>query len=125
GIHVCKDYPIDEIIPFIDWTFFFHAWRLTGSYDGIGEVGTTISQSDWLNRFSSDEGREKAFEALKLWQDAQDMLQKMQREKMTVANAVIGLFPANSVEDDIEVYHPENPFVKLCTFHHIREQQEK
>jgi 5-methyltetrahydrofolate--homocysteine methyltransferase len=125
GIQQFDNYPIEEIVPFIDWTFFFHAWRLTGSYDGIENVTDKASENEWLKRFSSEDGKERGREAVKLWKDAQAMLKKMEAEKMVVARAVIGLFPANSVMDDIEVYDPQNTDIKLCTFHHIREQQEK
>jgi 5-methyltetrahydrofolate--homocysteine methyltransferase len=125
GIHVFDDYPIAEIIPFIDWTFFFHAWRLTGSYDGMDEVVDEKSKNDWLKRFSTEEGRAKAVEALKLYADAQAMLQRMIKDKMVTPRAVFGLFPANSVGDDIEVYNPDSQDEVMATFHHIREQQSK
>lgn len=125
GIHVFNDYPLDEIISFIDWTFFFHAWRLTGSYDGIENAQDSVSEAEWLKKFSSQEGRERAIEALKLYRDSLAMLELMQKEKMVTAKAVIGIFPANSNGDDIDVFDPVNPDTKICTFHHIREQQEK
>ncbi len=125
GIHVFDDYPLDEIVPFIDWTFFFHAWELTGGYDGIDKVDDEISEMQWLKKFTSEDGRKKAQEALKLYRDSIVMLELMQKEKMVTAKAVIGLFPANSVGDDIEVFDPANPNKKICTFYQIREQQEK
>jgi 5-methyltetrahydrofolate--homocysteine methyltransferase len=125
GIQVFDDYPLEEIIPFIDWTFFFHAWRLTGSYDGIGDIHTAAQETAWLKKFTSEEARDKAQEAVKLYRDSMTMLEAMKQEKMVTAKAVIGLFPANSQGDDIEVYDAVNPGTKICTFHHIREQQEK
>jgi 5-methyltetrahydrofolate--homocysteine methyltransferase len=125
GVHVFDDYPLDEIIPFIDWTFFFHAWRLTGSYDGIENLHDAASETQWLKKFKSEEGYEKAVEALKLYRDSMAMLDLIRKEKMVTAKAVIGLFPANSNGDDIDVYDPINADKKICTFHHIREQQEK
>jgi len=125
GIHVFNDYPLDEIIPFIDWTFFFHAWRLTGSYDDIELVTDAISEAEWLKKFATQEGKEKAIEALKLFRESQNMLEQIKQHKMLTAKAVVGLFPANSIGDDIEVYNPENEGELICTFHHVREQQEK
>ncbi len=125
GIHVFNDYPLDEIIPFIDWTFFFHAWRLTGSYDDIELVTDAGSEANWLKKFTTPEGKEKAVEALKLYRESQNMLEQIKQHKMLTAKAVIGLFPANSIGDDIEVYNPENTGELICTFHHVREQQEK
>ncbi|ASB48856.1 methionine synthase [Alkalitalea saponilacus] len=125
GITVFDDYPLDEIIPFIDWTFFFHAWRLTGSYDDIEKVNKTITPDEWLAKFSSESAKDKAREALKLWDDAMAMLQLIKEQQMVKARAVIGLFPANANGDDIDVYDHQQADKKLCTFHHLREQQEK
>ena len=125
GLHVLDDYPLAELLPFIDWTFFFHAWRLTGSYEGIEGVVDAASEEEWLKRFGSEDAKARAREAVKLWRDAQAMLQRIQKDKMLKARGVFALYPANSVGDDIEVYHPERPTEHLFTFHHIREQQEK
>ena len=126
GIHIFDDLDVDEIIPFIDWTFFFHAWRLTGNYDGMDDVlQGTLSEKDWLAGFKKEESKEKAYEALKLYRDSRAMLEKIKKDKMLVPRAVIGLFPANSVGDDIEVYDPKSPDKVLSTFYNIREQQEK
>ncbi|WP_462318263.1 vitamin B12 dependent-methionine synthase activation domain-containing protein, partial [Marinilabilia sp.] len=111
--------------PFIDWTFFFHAWRLTGNYRGIEKVTDKASEEAWLNNFSSESGKAKATEALKLWRDAQTMLRKIVEEKMIRPNAVIGLFPANSNGDDIEVYTNEKRTELSTSFHFLREQQKK
>ncbi len=125
GVKVFNDYPLNEIIPFIDWTFFYHAWRLTGNYDGIDEVVDKASENKWLQKFPSETGREKAIEALKLYRDAKQMLELVVKEKIVTAKAVIGIFPANSNGDDIDVYDYSNPVVKKGTIHNIREQQEK
>ncbi|WP_291862147.1 methionine synthase, partial [Marinilabilia sp.] len=125
GIKTFPDYPVKEIIPFIDWTFFFHAWRLTGSYRGIENVTDKASERIWLENFKSDMAREKAGEALKLWNDAQQMLQTIQDKKMLRANGIIGIYPANSVGDDVEVYAGEERSTVETTFHFLREQQKK
>jgi 5-methyltetrahydrofolate--homocysteine methyltransferase len=125
GIKTFSDYPVEEIIPFIDWTFFFHAWRLTGNYRGIEKVTDKASEEAWLNNFSSESGKAKATEALKLWRDAQTMLGKIVEDKMIRPNAVIGLFPANSNGDDIEVYTNEKRTELSTSFHFLREQQKK
>jgi 5-methyltetrahydrofolate--homocysteine methyltransferase len=125
GIKHFLNYPLNEIIPFIDWTFFFDAWRLSGNFRGIDKVFDIASEQEWMKGFKSDSAKEKAKEALKLWNDAQNMLQRMQDEKMVTANAVIGLFAANSTGDDIEVYADESGKEKLTTLHFLREQQKK
>ena len=104
GLHVLNDIPLEEIIPFIDWTFFFHAWQLRGRFPKILDDA------------------EKGEEARKLYADAQDMLDKIINEKWLRAAAVIGLYPANAVGDDVEVYSDESRSELLTTFHFLRKQ---
>ena len=125
GIQVFEDYAIGDIIPFIDWTFFFHAWRLTGSFEDIDFVKDELTKSEWLKRFSNEDSKAKAEEALKLYKDAKDMLARMEKEKMVIPRAIFGLFPANAVGDDIEVYDPQGSGDVVAVFHNVREQQEK
>ena len=98
------DYPIAEIATYIDWTPFFHAWEMKGSYPKI---------------FNDPE---RGTEAKKLFDDAQKMLQRIISEKMLQANAVIGIYPANAIGDDIEISTKEN---KKITFHTLRQQTRK
>ena len=106
GNKVFTAYSLAEIADYIDWTPFFHSWELKGSYPKIlshPEIGT---------------------EATKLFNDAQAMLKQIVSEKWLQANAVVGLYPANTVnEDDVEVYHENGK--TLCTFHSIRQQTKK
>ncbi len=125
GVRVLEDYPIGEIRKFIDWTFFYQAWRLTGNYSNMESVVDEASKTKWLERYRSDDARAKAEEALKLYRDSQNMLDRIEKEHMLQANAVFGIFPANSVGDDIEVYTDESRQEVLTTFHHLREQQDK
>jgi len=86
GVQALDDYPMNEIAEYIDWTPFFHAWELKGSYPKILDDA------------------EKGVEAKKLFNDAQAMLKRIIDEKWLTARAVIGIFPANAVGDDIEIY---------------------
>ena len=88
GITVFDDYDLAELRDYIDWTPFFSAWELSGHYPAIFDdkvVGT---------------------QARELFNDAQTMLDKLIVEKWLTARAVIGLWPANSVGDDVEIYLP-------------------
>lgn len=125
GIQVFEDYSIAEIRKFIDWTFFYQAWSLTGSYNGIEEIKSPEEEKQWLSKFNSDQSRSKAEEALKLWRDSQAMLDKIEQDKMLTPKAVFGLFPANSEGDDIIVYTDEKRNKEKTRFHQIREQQDK
>ncbi|MES9969305.1 MAG: methionine synthase [Candidatus Thiodiazotropha sp.] len=101
---VMKQIPITELIAYIDWTFFFHAWQLKGRFPQILD----------------DE--KKGEEARKLHTDALAMLQKIVAEGWLQAAAVVGLFPANSQGDDILVYQNETRNQTLTTLHNLRKQ---
>ncbi|TNF38109.1 MAG: methionine synthase, partial [Gammaproteobacteria bacterium] len=99
GIKVFDDYSLEEIRDYIDWTPFFYAWELKGRYPKILE------------------DHEKGEEARKLFDDAQQMLEQIINEKWLTARAVIGLFPANAVGDDVELYRDDKrdqAMMKLC-----------
>jgi len=104
GITVLKDIDLNDLIPYIDWTFFFHAWELKGSYPKI------------LN------DSKKGAEAKKLFSDAQAMLNLIVNEKWLTANAIFGLFPANSAEEDVILYTDESRQQELNRFHFLRKQ---
>ncbi|MEJ1364325.1 MAG: vitamin B12 dependent-methionine synthase activation domain-containing protein, partial [Candidatus Sedimenticola sp. (ex Thyasira tokunagai)] len=104
GVHTLSDIPLEEITPYIDWTFFFHAWELKGRYPKI--LDDTA----------------KGEEARKLFGDAQAMLQQVIDEKWLQANAVVGLFPANAVGDDIELYKTSEGKEVLTSLHFLRKQ---
>ena len=104
GLTVMKDIDLAQIVPYIDWTFFFHAWQLKGRYPKILDDA------------------EKGEEARKLFADAQAMLKRIMDEKWLSANAVVGLFPANSVGDDIEIYTDDSRAQVRITLHNLRKQ---
>ncbi|MGJ7903626.1 methionine synthase [Lysobacter sp. 1R34A] len=85
GLHVFDDYPLDELVDYIDWTPFFNTWELAGRYPAILTDEIVGSQ------------------ASELYRDARAMLERIVAEKWIQAKAVFGLWPANSVGDDVEV----------------------
>ena len=108
GVQALSDYSLAEISPYIDWTPFFQTWELSGRYPKI------------LN----DEVIGEA--ARNLFHDAQAMLKRIIDEKWLGANAVFGLFPANSVNsDDIEIYTDESRSQVAMTWHNLRQQMVK
>ncbi|WP_372831948.1 vitamin B12 dependent-methionine synthase activation domain-containing protein, partial [Pontibacterium sp.] len=108
GLQVFDSVALDELLPYIDWSPFFHSWELAGRYPRILE-------DDIIGE-----------EATKLFKDAQDMLKKLVDEKLLTARAVVGVFPANSInDDDIELYTDESRTEVLTTLHHLRQQMEK
>ncbi|RUA24024.1 MAG: methionine synthase [Bacteroidetes bacterium] len=105
GITTLTDVPISEIIPFIDWNFFFHAWRLKGSYPKIFDDS------------------EKGEEARKVYDDAQKMLDDIVNKKMLKANATFGLFAANRISDESVELQIDNQ--KRIVFEFLRNQEDK
>ena len=101
---VAGDISLERITPFIDWTFFFHAWQMKGRFPKI--LDDTV----------------KGEEARKLFADAEAMLQQIIAEKWLRASAVVGIFPANAVADDIEIYTNDSREEVAATLHFLRKQ---
>ncbi|MFT5695025.1 MAG: 5-methyltetrahydrofolate--homocysteine methyltransferase, partial [Myxococcota bacterium] len=104
GRQVLVDFDLEEIVPFIDWTFFFSAWELNGRYPKILE-------------------HPKMGEAARdLFANGQAILQKIIDEKLLTAQAVYGFWPANSDGDDIVLYRDETRSDELMRFPMLRQQ---
>ncbi|GAA5316664.1 MAG: methionine synthase [Candidatus Pelagadaptatus aseana] len=108
GTQVFDDYPLEELIDYIDWTPFFITWDLVGKYpkilndDTVGEAATS------------------------LFNDAQSMLQEIVADKLLQAKATIGFWPANRTNgDDIAIYGDDDRQNEIATLHHIRQQTQK
>jgi len=101
GLIQLTDIDLNAIVPLIDWTFFFMAWRMTGRYEGIETVHDCQScRMTWLQQFPEAD-RPKAEEALKLYKDAQEMLRRFKDEKILRVNASFGIYPGYAVDEDI------------------------
>ncbi|NKB81745.1 MAG: methionine synthase [Nitrospirales bacterium] len=107
GIQIIDDQPLDALVPVIDWSPFFHTWELKGRYPKILDDPTVGPK------------------AKELFEDAQQLLQEIVEQKLLTARAVYGLFPANSVEDDIQVFSDESRENMVATFHTLRQQMPK
>jgi len=107
GARVLDPVPLEEVVPFIDWSPFFHTWEMKGTYPRIFE------NPEWGAR------------ARELFEDAQRLLRRIVDERLLVARAVYGFFPANAVGDDIEVYPDESRQGPLGTLHTLRQQADK
>jgi 5-methyltetrahydrofolate--homocysteine methyltransferase len=108
GIQTLRNYPLDELARYIDWTPFFITWELHGKFPAI----------------LSDE--KVGAEATRLYNDAHAMLKRIIADRSLTAHGVIGLFPANSVhDDDIEVYVDDTRTALRTTLHTLRQQDEK
>jgi 5-methyltetrahydrofolate--homocysteine methyltransferase len=106
GVTVLESFPLEELIPYIDWTPFFQTWELHGKFPAI----------------LSDEI--VGLEALRLYEDAKKMLRRIVEEKWLTAKAVVGLFPAKASGDDILVYDSNSEKI-IHTIHTLRQQTQK
>lgn len=117
GTKVLEDFPLEDLVPYIDWTPFFHTWELRGSYPRIFE------------------DKNVGDEAKKLFDDAQALLKRIVDEKLLKAKAVFGFWPAHAIGDDIQLAVPSSQLVKTeelkngksewVTIHTLRQQAEK
>jgi 5-methyltetrahydrofolate--homocysteine methyltransferase len=107
GLRVLNEYPLREIVPFIDWSPFFATWELRGTYPRIFENET------WGDK------------AKEVFDDAQALLARIVEEGRLTARGVYGFFPAQARGDDIEVYLDESRSRMATVFHMLRQQNDK
>ncbi|MDR0429836.1 MAG: methionine synthase [Tannerellaceae bacterium] len=101
GIQLIPHIPIEEIRPYIHWTFFFAAWKLSGRFAEAAALdGCDACRAAWLAGFP-EKDRPKAAEAMQLFKDASRMLDYLTSIKAEYCKAVYGFFPANSEDDTI------------------------
>ena len=105
--HRASSIALSDLVPFIDWSPFFHTWELRGRYPAI---------------FNHPRHGE---EARKLFADAQKLLEKIIGGQRIAARAVYGFFPANSVRDDMELYADDTRTKTLAVLHFLRQQLAK
>jgi len=107
GTRVFRTYDVEELVPYIDWTPFFQTWEIKGRYPAVLD------------------SEEYGAAARQLFEDAQEMLKRIVDERWFNPKAVIGIWPANAVGDDIALYTGESRSEKLATFHTLRQQLSK
>ena len=107
GVKAIEDVTLSQIVDYIDWTPFFQTWELHGKFPRILEDEVV------------------GVEAKKLFSDAQKMLQQLVQEKWLTNKAVIGIWPANAVGDDIEIYSDESRNEVIAKHHMVRQQSKK
>ncbi len=107
GVQLFDDYPLQELRHYIDWTFFFIAWEFRGKFPAI---------------FNDPKQGE---EVKKLYDEANIFLDEIIAKKMITAKGIVGIWPANAIGDDIELYKDETRQEIEGTFHHLRQQQKR
>ncbi|HEV2804561.1 MAG TPA: methionine synthase [Chthoniobacterales bacterium] len=98
---------LDDLVPYIDWSPFFHTWELRGRYPAIFDDPVVGKQ------------------ARELFDDAQQLLERIRGEKLLTARGVLAFWPAKRNGDDVEVYRDETRTEPLATFHFLRQQMQK
>ncbi|MGQ0811643.1 MAG: methionine synthase [Nitrospiraceae bacterium] len=107
GVRTVEGLSLDQLVPFIDWSPFFHTWELRGRYPAILKDATVGPK------------------ATELFRDAQELLDGIISKRWLTARGVYGFFPANSRGDDIEIYTDDSRREVLAVFHTLRQQHEK
>ncbi|MDE2212095.1 MAG: methionine synthase [Betaproteobacteria bacterium] len=109
GVRPLPDVPLEELVPFIDWTPFFQTWELTGRYPAILQ-DETVGEA-----------------ARNLFADAQAMLRQLIAERWLKASGVVAFFPAATVGagDDVALYADETRHQTVAVLHFLRQQNEK
>ncbi|HMJ89588.1 MAG TPA: vitamin B12 dependent-methionine synthase activation domain-containing protein, partial [Candidatus Acidoferrum sp.] len=107
GARMVDDVSLTDLVPFIDWSPFFHTWELRGRYPSILQ-----------HEKHGDEAR-------KLFADAQELLDRIVSKKLIQARGVYGFFPANRIGDDVELYTDATRTQRLTKFHFLRQQIDK
>ena len=112
GRQILKNIPIEKIVPFVDWKFFFHSWNLSARYASVQHIDDCIScKENWLSSFAEQE-REKAAEGMQLYKDAVALLDQLIFNKAEYINAVFGIFEAYSENESIYINDIRFPMLR-------------
>jgi 5-methyltetrahydrofolate--homocysteine methyltransferase len=107
GVRTLDAYPLEDLVPYIDWTPFFQTWELAGHYPAILD-DAVVGQA-----------------ARSLYADARQLLERIVRDRRLEARAAFGFWPANAVGDDIELYTDASRGEVTATLHMLRQQLDK
>ncbi len=104
GVRILDSFPLERIVPYIDWSPFFHAWELRGSYPAIFESG------------------KYGEEARRLFDDGRALLEEIVQGGLLTARAIYGIFPAASKKEDVILFDDPRK-TEIARFHFLRQQQ--
>ncbi|HVO49925.1 MAG TPA: methionine synthase, partial [Thermoanaerobaculia bacterium] len=107
GVRVLHDVPLGTLLPFVDWSPFFHAWEMRGRYPQILDDAVLGTR------------------AKELFADAQQLLERIVKSRLLTARGVYGFFPAASKGDDVAVFADGERTKRIATLHTLRQQAEK
>ena len=98
---------VRDLIEYIDWSPFFHAWELRGRYPAIFDDPKMGKQ------------------ARELFDDAQELLERIAAKDLLIPRGIYAFWPANAVGDDVHVYADDARTEKIATFYFLRQQMQK
>jgi 5-methyltetrahydrofolate--homocysteine methyltransferase len=107
GIKIIENLPLEILVPYIDWTFFFNEWKIPGRFPTVFDDPV------------------KGTEARKLFDDGQLMLQEIVKNKLVSAQGVFGIFPANSLGDDVSIFQDDNRTNEIGRLFFLRSRQKQ
>ena len=107
GVQTFRDYSVEELVEYIDWMPFFNAWEFSGRFPDILKNPATAEAAG------------------QLFDDARRLLDRILKENWLAAHAVVGIFPASSIDEDVQVFHDASRTQQLATLSFLREQRSK
>ena len=107
GVRVFDQWPLEDLVGRIDWTPFFQTWELAGHYPAILQDPVVGEAARNLDR------------------DARALLDRIVRERLLTARAIVGFWPANAVGDDVALWADDQRRTRVETVHFLRQQQAK
>lgn len=111
GIQTIPEIKIECLLPYINWTYFFHTWKLDGAFAQIANIdGCDACRASWLAHFPQED-RNKASEAMQLFKEANRMLNRLSSEIDITLKAKVGFFKAVADDYSIKIEHDNNTWV--------------
>ncbi|MDR2627977.1 MAG: methionine synthase, partial [Dysgonamonadaceae bacterium] len=115
GVRVPDNIPLAEVIPFINWNYFFVTWKMVGKFGDLARIDACEScRTQWLASFPENE-KSKAAEALQLYKDAQQVLLELADNRPDLIQAIYGFFEANSEDEVILANNMRLPMLRQQT----------
>lgn len=103
GVHTIPYIPLEKVIPYIHWTFFFSAWKLSGRFAEVAQIhACEACRKAWISDLP-EKDREKAAEAVRLYDDAVRLLDQLVAQDVSYCRAVYGFFSANAEGDSLRI----------------------
>lgn len=111
GRHLLTSIPVEEVVSYINWRFFFSTWKLPGRFASISEYPNPEKGKEWINSFLQED-REKAIEAFNIYRDAMILLNQLIKDQVEFIRAIYAIYPAYSKDESLYVNEIEVPMLR-------------